>query len=577
MIKKLTQNIGEYKKQLIATPIYVAAEVVMDIIVPILMANMIDYGINNGNMNVIMKTGLTLLLMCTFALIFGVLSGRTAAVAAAGFAKNLRKKMYDKIQDFTFTSIDKFSTTGLVTRLTTDVTNVQNAFQMIIRTCSRSPLMIIFAIVMVLKLNASLAWIFVAVMPLLIVGLTVIIFKANPLFVKVFDAYDKLNNVVQENIRGIRVVKSYVREEHETKKFQNTSEEIYANFVKAEKILAFNNPIMQLSMYTCTLLICWFGAKMIVSDTFTTGQLMSLLTYATQILMNLMMLSMALVMVIISKASAERIVEVLDEEIDMENGTITTVADGSISFKNVSFGYHQGDKKLCLQNINLEIESGKTVGVIGGTGSGKTSLVQLVPRLYDVTEGILEVGGVDVKNYDIEALREEVAMVLQKNILFAGTIKDNMRWGKKDATDEEIKHACTLAQADEFISQMPNGYDTWIEQGGSNVSGGQRQRLCIARALIKSPKILILDDSTSAVDTKTDAAIRKAFKEVIPGTTKIIIAQRISSVEDADQIVVMDDGKITDIGTHNELLNCSEIYKEVYESQQKGGMSDDEE
>lgn len=577
MIKKLASCIGEYKKEVIATPIFVAAEVVMDIIVPILMANMIDYGINNGNMNVIMKTGLTLLLMCTFALVFGVLSGRSAAIAAAGFAKNLRQRMYQKIQDFTFTSIDKFSTTGLVTRLTTDVTNVQNAFQMIIRVCARSPLMIIFAIFMVLKLNASLAWIFVAIIPFLAVGLMLIIFKANPLFIKVFDAYDHLNNVVQENIRGIRVVKSYVREDYETQKFKNTSNNIFANFVKAEKVLAFNNPLMQFSMYTCTLLISWFGAKMIVSDTFTTGQLMSLLTYASQILVNLMMLSMALVMVIISKASAERIAEVLDEEIDMENGTVKVVADGSISFKDVSFGYHGGDKKLCLQNINLEIASGQTVGVIGGTGSGKTSLVQLIPRLYDVTGGVLEVGGKDVKQYDIEALREEVAMVLQKNILFAGTIKENMRWGKKDATDEEIEHACALAQADEFISQMPDGYDTWIEQGGSNVSGGQRQRLCIARALIKSPKILILDDSTSAVDTKTDAAIRKAFKDVIPGTTKIIIAQRISSVEEADQIIVMDNGQISDIGTHEKLLQTSEIYKEVYESQQKGGMSDDPE
>lgn len=576
-MKKWIKCIGEYKRDTVLAPVTVALEVVMEILVPILMAEMIDQGIANGNMSVIVKIGLVLVLACLFSLGFGFLAGHFAARASTGFAKNLRKTMYNKIQDFSFTNIDKFSTSGLVTRLTTDVTNVQNSFQMIVRTCARSPLMLIFSVIMVFNINARLAWIFVAVIPVLAIGLYLIMTKAHPVFTRVFKVYDKLNSVVQENLRGIRVVKSYVREETEEEKFKDTSDEIYKDFVHAEKILAFNSPLMQFCMYACNILICWFGAQMIVSETFTTGQLMSLLTYAMQILMSLMMLSMVFVMITLSRASAKRISEVLDEDADMPNGKETLVRDGSVSFKNVSFSYKGKDGKQCLKDININIPSGQTVGIIGGTGSGKTTLTQLVPRLYDVTEGSIEIGGKDVRDYDIEALREQVAMVLQKNVLFSGTIKDNLRWGKKDATDAEMVRVCKQAQADEFISAFPEGYDTWIEQGGSNVSGGQKQRLCIARALLKNPKILILDDSTSAVDTKTDSLIRKAFSDEIPNTTKIIIAQRVSSIQEADQIIVMDNGQICDIGTHEELLEASSIYKEVYQSQQKGGLSDNAE
>lgn len=575
MIKRLAQSIGEYKRDTILSPVLVTVEVILEVIIPLLMANMIDDGITAGNMNVLVKLGLILVLLCAFSLLTGFLAGHFAAIASTGFAKNLRNRMYDKIQDFTFINIDKFSTSSLVTRMTTDVTNIQNAFQMLIRITVRAPLMMIFSIIMAFTINSSLAWVFVVAVPVLGIGLGFVMVKAMPYFGKVFRLYDKLNTVVQENIRGIRVVKSYVREDYETEKFQKASGEIYDNFVIAEKILAFNSPLMQFCMYSCTLVLCWFGAEMIVDGTFSTGQLVSLLAYSSQILMSLMILSMVVVMVAMSKASADRVNEVLEEVVDMKNGSITEVKDGSIDFNHVDFGYHGKKGELCLTDINLEILSGETIGIVGGTGSGKTSLTQLIPRLYDVTNGSLQVGGVDVKEYDIEALREEVAMVLQKNDLFSGTIKDNLRWGKADATDEEMKHACELAQADEFISAFPEGYDTWIDQGGSNVSGGQKQRICIARALLKNPKILILDDSTSAVDTKTDSLIRKAFREEIPMTTKIIIAQRVSSVEDADKIVVLNEGSISAVGTHKELLETSEIYKEVYKSQQKGGFNDE--
>lgn len=577
MTRKWLQCLGEYKKDCILSPVFVALEVAMDIVIPLLMANMIDYGISDGNMNKLVKTGLVLMLMCLVSLVTGFVAGRYSARASSGFAKNLRKLMYYQIQDFSFSNIDKFSTNGLVTRLTTDVTNVQNAVQMILRICARAPLMIIFSVVMAFRINASLAWIFVAVIPILGIGLVYIAMKAHPIFEKVFQMYDRLNTVVQENIRGIREVKSYVRETNEVEKFEDNSDAIYQKFVSAEILLAFNSPLMQFCMYGCSLLVCWLGAKMIVGGTFTTGQLMSLITYSIQILISLMLLSIVFVMVTMSRASIRRISEVLNETSDMRSkaDALTKVKDGSVCFDNMSFGYKGKKGKSCLKNINIEIESGQTVGIIGGTGSGKTSLVQLIPRLYDVTDGTLKVGGVDVRDYNIEALRENVAMVLQKNVLFSGTVKENMRWGSKTATDEEIEQACKLAQADEFIQTFPERYDTWIEQGGSNVSGGQKQRLCIARALLKQPKILILDDSTSAVDTKTDALIRKAFKDEIPDTTKIIIAQRISSVQDADQIIVMDDGQINAVGTHQQLLEECSIYREVYDSQQKGGLGDD--
>lgn len=573
--KKLFKCIGQYRKDVILTPLLVALEVVMDIIIPRIMADMIDYGITGGSMPVLVKNGLILLLMCVVSLISGALGGVFASRAAAGMAKNLRRKMYYKIQDFSFSNIDKFSSSGLVTRLTTDVTNVQNAFQMIIRIASRAPMMIVFSVIMAFSLNSRLALVFAAVIPVLFAGLLLILSRVTGVFTKVFKLYDKLNRVVEENLRGIRVVKSYVREDYEVQKFKDVSGEVYDNFVKAERILAFNSPLMQFCMYTCNILVCWWGAKLIVADSFTTGELMSLLTYAGQILMSLMMVSMVFVMITMSKASLQRIGELLEEQPDMKNADVTEVKDGSITFDKVSFGYRGKDGRACLKDISLTIPKGSTVGIIGGTGSGKSSLVQLIPRLYDATSGCVKVGGRDVREYDIEALRDEVAVVLQNNILFSGSIKDNIRWGKKDASDEEIARACRLSQAEEFISALPDGYDTWIEQGGNNVSGGQKQRLCIARALIKKPKILILDDSTSAVDTKTDALIQKAFSEEIPDTTKLIIAQRISSIQNADMIIVMDEGKISDIGKHNELLERSRIYREVYQSQQKGGLDDD--
>lgn len=573
MVKKLLNSVREYKKPSLLSPLFITLEVIMEVIIPLLMARLIDLGIDGGDMSYILKIGFALVLSAIISLLFGALAGKYAANASAGFAKNLRQDMYYNVQKYSFSNIDKFSTASIVTRLTTDVTNVQNAYQMIIRIAVRGPIMLTFSMIMAFGINAKLSLIFLFLIPILGIGLFLIISKAHPVFEHVFKVYDKLNNVVQENLRGIRVVKSFVRDEHENKKFGEISQDIYKDFTKAEKTVAYNMPLMQLCMYSCMLLISWFGARLIVNSEMTTGELMSLFTYAMQILMSLMMLSMVFVTIIISRASAERIVEVLDEKSDIVNpeNPIFNVNDGAIEFKNVRFSYTKNKNKLCLKGINLNIKSGETVGIIGGTGSSKTSLVQLIPRLYDATEGTISVGGIDVKDYDIETLRNEVAMVLQKNELFSGTIKENLRWGNENASDEEIIRVCKLAQADDFVSTFPDGYDTYIEQGGSNVSGGQKQRLCIARALLKKPKILILDDSTSAVDTKTDSLIRSAFKSEIPNTTKIIIAQRISSIEDADKIVVMNNGEIDAIGTHEELLKSNDIYKEVYSSQMKGG------
>jgi ATP-binding cassette subfamily B protein len=572
MIKTLAASIREYKKASIITPLCVCVEVLMDVVIPLLMSFIIDYGISESNMGMIWKIGAALVAATLLALIFGVLSGKYAAKASAGFAGNLRKDMYYAIQNFSFSNIDKFSASSLVTRLTTDVTNVQNAYQMIIRIFVRSPLMLIFALIMAFGINARVSLIFLAALPVLGIGLYFIISNAHPTFKKVFRIYDKLNLVVQENLRGIRVVKSYVREEHEIEKFTQVSDEIYTAMSRAQKLIALNSPLMQFAMYGCMLTLSWVSAKMIVAGSMTTGQLMSLFSYTGQILMSLMMFSMILVMIAISRASAERIVQVLQEQPNLTNGSnpVKELTDGSIRFTNLDFSYAGAGGRSCLKNIDLEIASGQTIGIIGSTGSGKTTLVQLIPRLYDSIGGTVFVGGRDVKDYDLETLRDSVAIVLQKNILFSGTIKENLRWVNKDASDEELVQACKLAQADEFIRGFPQGYDTYIEQGGSNVSGGQKQRLCIARGLLKKPKILILDDSTSAVDTKTDALIRQAFRDDIPDTTKIIIAQRISSVEGADKIVVMDGGRVSAIGTHTELLADSAIYREVYESQHKG-------
>ena len=575
MIKKLMKSIREYKKASILAPIFVALEVIMEVLIPFLMAKLIDDGVYAGEMGAIYKIGLTLAISAGMALIFGVLSGKFAATASAGFAKNLRKDMYYAVQNYSFSNIDKFSTSSIVTRLTTDVSNLQQAYQMIIRVSVRAPLMLVATLIMSLQINAKLSLIFLVLVPIIGIALMIITQKAHPLFEKVFKTYDKLNNVALENVRGIRVVKSYVLEEEENKKFEKVSDEIYKFFTKAETWTSFISPIMQFSIYTCIILISWFGAKIIVNSNMTeltTGGLMSLITYSSSILMSLMMVAMTFVMTTMSRASAERIVEILDEKPDITNpeNPIMNVKNGDITFENVNFSYVKDKDKLCLKNINLNIKSGKTIGIIGGTGNSKTSLIQLISRLYDTTEGKVLVGGKDVKLYDLDVLRNSVSVVLQKNVLFSGTIKDNLRWGNKEATDEEMIHACKLAQADEFIQGFPDKYDTYIEQGGTNVSGGQKQRLCIARALLKKPKILILDDSTSAVDTKTDTLIRKAFKEQIPDTTKIIIAQRINSVQEADKIVVMDNGEINGIGTHEELLKSNEIYKEVYYSQTKG-------
>lgn len=576
MIKRLSQCIREYKKDAILSPLYVLVESLLDVAIPFVMAGLIDKGIEAGNMSMILRYGAILAGFALVALTFGALSGRSCARATAGFARNLRHDMFHHLQVYSFSNIEKFSSAGLVTRLTTDVSNVQNAFMMIIRTLIRCPAMLIFAMVMSFRINHDISLIFLAVIPILGVGLYLIIKHVHPVFERVFKTYDRLNGVVQENLSGIRVVKNFVREDHEIEKFDTISGTIYKDFSLAERILALNSPLMQGCVYACMILVSWLGAKQIVIGNMSTGNLMSFFTYIMQILSSLMMLSMVFVMITMSRASAERIVEVLDEESDITNcdNPVYEVKDGSVEFTDVSFSYAKRPDKTVLDDIDLIIPSGQTVGIIGGTGSSKSSLVQLIPRLYDVTGGCVKVGGVDVRNYDLQTLRHNVAMVLQKNTLFSGTIKENLRWGNPDATDEELVHACRLAQADDFIRTFPDGYDTYIEQGGTNVSGGQKQRLCIARAILRKPKILILDDSTSAVDTKTDALIRQAFREEIPNTTKIIIAQRISSVMDADQIVVMDNGRINACGTHEELLANNEIYREVYESQQKGGLEE---
>lgn len=576
MIKKLLRSVREYKTASMIAPISVALEVVMEVIIPLVMAKLIDDGIDgDGGMHDIIKYGLILIGCCILSLIFGAVSGYFAAKASAGAAKNLRHDMFYHVQNFSFSNIDKFSAASIVTRLTTDVTNLQNAYQMIIRIVVRAPLMLIFSFIMACRYSWKLSMIFLVAVPFLFFVLLMIASKVHPIFERVFHTYDKLNNVTQENLHGIRVVKSFVREEHEINKFEKISEDIYKDFSRAEKRLAFNMPVMQLAIYSCILFISWFGARMIVAGNLTTGELSSLFTYSIQILSSLMMMSFIFVMITMSRASAERVAEILDEESDIVSPEqpIMSVKDGSIDFENVSFSYSKRMDKCCLKSVDLHIPAGKTVGILGGTGSSKSSLVQLIPRLYDVTEGVVKVGGEDVRKYDLTTLRDEVAMVLQKNVLFSGTIKDNLRWGNPDATEEEMQHACALAHADEFIQTFPDGYDTYIEQGGSNVSGGQKQRLCIARALLKKPKILILDDSTSAVDTATDAEIRKAFREEIPGTTKMIIAQRVTSIMDSDMIIVLENGEINGIGTHDELVKNNEIYREVYESQQKGSIA----
>ena len=573
MIKQLSGCIRQYKKDTILTPLFVIGEVALEVLIPLIMANLIDYGINAGDMNYVIKTGIILIILCMASLFFGAMSGKYAASAAAGFSANLRHDMYYKVQEYSFKNIDKFSTASIVTRLTTDITNIQLAFMMIIRIAIRSPIMLVCAFFAVLSINKKIALIYLCVIPVLGIGLYLIISHAHPIFKRVFKKYDKLNAIVQENLRGIRVVKSFVREDHEIEKFEESSKDIYMDFTKVEKLLAFNMPLMQLCVYSCILLSLWLGAKFIVGGVMLTGNLVSIMTYTMQMLMSLMILSMVFVMVAMSKTGCERACEILNEVPDIKDNEnpIYEVKDGSVSFKNVDFSYTDNEEKLSLKNVNLEFKSGETIGIIGGTGSSKSTFVQLIPRLYDVTSGSVEVGGIDVRNYDIETLRNAVAVVLQKNVLFSGTIKENLRWGDENATDEELVRVCRLACADEFIEQFPDKYDTYIEQGGTNVSGGQKQRLCIARALLKKPKILILDDSTSAVDTATDAKIRKAFAEEIPDTTKFIIAQRISSVQDADKIIVLNNGEINSVGTHEELLKSNPIYREVYESQTKGG------
>ena len=573
MIKRLLKSVREFKKDALLTPFFVVLEVVMEVIIPMVMALLIDKGIDGQDMAAIWKYGIILVLCAMLALMFGAAAGTFAARASTGFARNLRHDMYYNVQNFSFSNIDKFSTGSIVTRLTTDVTNVQNAFQMCTRIAVRCPVMLVFALFMAMKINSRMALVFLAVLPILAIGMGILMKVVGPVFERAFKIYDRMNTVVQENVRGIRVVKTYVREDHETEKFEGVSGMLYRTFSKAQKTMAGVMPLMQFCMYACMLLISWFGARLIVGGSMTTGELTSMFSYAMQILMSLMMVAMVFVMITMAKASAERVAEILDEQSDLHNpaNPIHEVKDGAIEFDDVSFSYKGDERKLALKNVNLHIKAGQTVGILGGTGSAKSTLVQLIPRLYDTTHGTVKVGGVDVRDYDIEALRDQVAMVLQKNVLFSGTIMENLRWGDENASDEELERVCRLAQADEFIQQMPDKYDTHIEQGGSNVSGGQKQRLCIARALLKKPKILILDDSTSAVDTKTDALIRKAFAEEIPDTTKIIIAQRVSSVQDADQIVILDGGTVQAVGTHDELLAANTIYQEIYNQQNRKG------
>lgn len=572
----MARSVREYKKLSIITPILISLEVVIECIIPFITANMVNEIKGGCDLNTIIRYGVVLFIMAVLSLTFGAIAGSTSAKAASGFGKNLRKDMFYSIQNYSFENIDRFMTSSLITRMTTDVTNVQNAYMMLIRVAVRAPLMMIFAFVMAFVMGGRMAWIFLVVVPILAIGLGLVIWKTFPLFRKVFTKYDALNKSIQENIKGMRVVKSFVREDYEQKKFEAAAEDVCADFTKAERILALNGPLMQFCMYVVMVFVLSFGSYTIITTrglAFDIGQFSSILTYNFMILSSLMMLSMVFVMMTLAGESAKRIVEVIREKSTLTNpeNPVHQVKDGSISFENVSFKYSEKAERMALSNINLEIKSGETIGIIGGTGSSKSSLIQLIPRLYDATEGVVKVGGIDVRNYDVEALRNQVAVVLQKNILFSGTIKENLRWGNKNATDEELAEACRMACADEFINQFPKGYDSYVEQGGANLSGGQKQRLCIARALLKKPKILILDDSTSAVDTKTDAKIRKAMREYIPETTKIIIAQRTASVQDADRIIVMEKGTINGIGTHKQLLAENDIYREIYYSQNKAG------
>ena len=576
MIKELAKRIGEYRLKTALTPVMAALEVACEVAIPLVVAALVDKGIDAGDMSMIKRYGIYLVALAFLSLVFGVLSGRLAAVSSAGFSRNLRRDIFNQVQEFSFRNIDKFSTAGLITRMTTDVGNVQMAFQMLIRIAVRGPLMLIFSMIMAFSLSKKLSLTFAVIVPVLAVGLFLMIKATFPIFDRVFKTYDRLNNIVQENLRGIRVVKAFVREKHEREKFESTSEEIYRDFSKAERIMALNSPLMQFCVYTAMLAIAYFGAKLITANELTTGELMSLLTYTGQIMMSMMMLSMIFVMLTISGASAKRIVEVLAEKSDLTDGAnpLTEMKNADISFENVSFSYTDDENKLCLKNINLHIPQGSMVGIIGATGSGKSSLVQLIPRLYDTTKGRITIDGRDVREYELESLRNQVALVLQKNVLFSGTIAENLRWGDENASDEELQKACRIACAEEFIEKFPEKYETHIEQGGTNVSGGQKQRLCIARALLKKPKILILDDSTSALDTKTDASIRAALRADLQEMTKIIISQRISSIKDADFIVVLDAGEINAVGTHEELLRDNAIYREIYQAQQRGGDFD---